>query len=298
MGATILRTYRDVGGRGAKAPWSRETTQTCDLDNCALTGVGWSLTLASSVRSDACAAQAGCDSAPEMHDGIGTGCSPCLEPPRDHHQRAEPFSAKHARQQACIIGNMERCGALELIAAICGQRHHVRPRLFLPSWPHRLPSAASASKCAACEACACRNCDVRARSMPAGLLQDAHHCHFIEVGAGTAYLSLMLSRACGARKLVLSDLGTFRAKADSILRKQGSNVQFLRCRVNLRDFYIPGALRALQAMQPEQGAHEVPARSGHAFVCYGKHLCGAATDFALRAAIGAGTGASPSHCLP
>jgi hypothetical protein len=58
------------------------------------------------------AMQAGCSEEPLEFILIGSGCQRWLTPPARHHHQTETFSEKHALQQACIIGNMERFGVI------------------------------------------------------------------------------------------------------------------------------------------------------------------------------------------
>lgn len=103
-------------------------------------------------------------------------------------------------------------------------------------------------------------------------------------------MSLMLVRATPAQFLVLNDNRTFRLKADRILRRMAientKHVHFLRCRADLKDFSIGGALDELRAtavhnqnaMHQNFDGADVPEN----VVGVGKHLCGVATDWALR----------------
>jgi Methyltransferase TRM13 len=121
----------------------------------------------------------------------------------------------------------------------------------------------------------------------AGLLDNAANQTFVEVGAGKAYLSLMLARAVdGVSNLVLNDVGTFRNKADRLLRKDSGKPLFIRCQADLKDFFIPGALHALCTSEGSTKARFCQdEKEAIGFVAFGKHLCGAASDFALMAAV-------------
>lgn len=100
----------------------------------------------------------------------------------------------------------------------------------------------------------------------------------------------MLVRATPAQFLILNDNSTFRLKADRILRRMAientKHVQFLRCRADLKDFHIGGALEELRVMavQNQDAMHGFVEGGGvpKEVVGVGKHLCGVATDWALR----------------
>ena len=103
-------------------------------------------------------------------------------------------------------------------------------------------------------------------------------------------MSLMLVRATSACNVILNDNGTFRLKADRVLRRMAKentkHVNFLRCRVDLKDFSIGGAVAALgNASEDSSGAEQGKPSSPcvpQDVVGIGKHLCGVATDWALR----------------
>lgn len=119
--------------------------------------------------------------------------------------------------------------------------------------------------------------------MFAGLLDDAAKTTFAELGAGKAYLALMIARATEACNFIINDNRTFKLKADRILRRfirdNVKHTSFVRCQADLNSFVIDGALQELESIaQAGSVAVETPWR----VVGVGKHLCGAATDFALR----------------
>ena len=142
---------------------------------------------------------------------------------------------------------------------------------------------------------------------------------YVELGAGKGYLTLMLARATDAQRFVLTDVRTFQLKADRLLRRMrdrgDKRVELLRCRADLKDFCVPGAVRELSsaamaasavpapnhvaADEAPNSVHDCEASMPSArlevsntdrqhepaeceYVGLGKHLCGAATDFALR----------------
>jgi tRNA:m4X modification enzyme len=126
-----------------------------------------------------------------------------VDRPQDH---SIPFSSKHGRQQASILGHMRR----------------------------------------------------------RGLVEDSADATFIELGAGKGYLALALAEAVPLGVLVLVDCRSFRLKADRSMRHLAA-LHRLRC--DIKDF----------------AAGRAPGVAGGAcWVAFGKHLCGAATDFSLR----------------
>lgn len=124
----------------------------------------------------------------------------------------------------------------------------------------------------------------------AGLMEDPEQTTFVDLGAGKGFMSLMLVRATPARNLILNDNRTFRLKADRILRRMAKektkHVHFLRCRADLKDFSIGGALAELQDMASKTQS-VTPQEFDRVYVPkqvvgIGKHLCGVATDWALK----------------
>lgn len=101
---------------------------------------------------------------------------------------------------------------------------------------------------------------------------------FVELGAGRGTLALAINAANSDVALALVERSAVRNKADRDLRKAGSTstrCDFVRARVDLRHFYLPGLTPLLirgDASSP--AAVEV--------VAVAKHLCGAATDLGLR----------------
>lgn len=103
----------------------------------------------------------------------------------------------------------------------------------------------------------------------------------IELGAGRGKLSYWFEQSRSEKKLrdssyikkdvniLLIERGSQRFKFDSMLKKdtEGSNTEFERIRIDLKDFYL----------------NEVPlVKKSKNFLLYGKHLCGIATDFSIR----------------
>ncbi|KAK9832324.1 hypothetical protein WJX74_006219 [Apatococcus lobatus] len=119
----------------------------------------------------------------------------------------QPYSEKHARQQASIVGNMQQFSLTEIPA-----------------------------------------------------------CAYIEFGAGKGYLSSMLADTTDVQTLALVDSQSFRFKADRFLIRK-ANLTLERQRQDIKDFDPAG----LSCLCDSTG-----------WVAFGKHLCGAATDFTLR----------------
>ncbi|KAK3264056.1 hypothetical protein CYMTET_27186 [Cymbomonas tetramitiformis] len=100
-----------------------------------------------------------------------------------------------------------------------------------------------------------------------GLLPPNPERWYVEMGAGRGYLSSMLAEAYGACNTALVERRSYRFKAERSIRKtEGAHCE--RLRIDLADL----ALDKVACMQ------------GKDLIVTGKHLCGAATDFALRAA--------------
>lgn len=97
-------------------------------------------------------------------------------------------------------------------------------------------------------------------------------CCFVEFGAGRGYLSHMLCDCYGARTLVMVERRSYKFKADRTLR-QRAGVSVARLRVDIADLDVAG----VPALQPS-----LP------FVAMSKHLCGAASDLALRCCLRGG----------
>eukprot|EP00850_Spirogloea_muscicola_P013617 SM000093S24428 [mRNA] locus=s93:361603:365424:+ [translate_table: standard] len=164
-------------------------------------------------------------------------------------QAALIWQAKHALQQAAILGHMEAAGLLSSPAdapralpgagsggAQIGQHDHLEDEV-----------TAGDSESAGCAAAAERG--------PVT----------VEFGAGRGYLALMLCIGYGRADAVLVDRGAFKFKADRTFRKS-AELRLDRLRVDIRDLDLAG----------------VPLLAGRKFVAVSKHLCGPATDFALR----------------
>ena len=132
---------------------------------------------------------------------------------------------------------------------------------------------------------------------------------FLELGAGRGGLSLTLARIVPRPALVLVDRASARSGADTTLRRDAGDTAplFTRVRVDLADVSLRGvpqlfgaahtgvssaSARCLPVQAPQEGAASVP-ENGRRVVAMGKHLCGAATDLALRALVSAFTSLNP-----
>jgi tRNA:m4X modification enzyme len=87
----------------------------------------------------------------------------------------------------------------------------------------------------------------------------------VELGAGRGYVGAMLAEAGKVRHCVLNDVRSYRNKADRVLRKVGA-ARVERATCDLKDFCLAG----MDSLQDRR------------CVVVGKHLCGGATDLALR----------------
>jgi tRNA:m4X modification enzyme len=129
----------------------------------------------------------------------------------------------------------------------------------------------------------------------AGLLEGAPRTAYVELGAGKGWLSAWLAGASGARHLLLVDRARgLSAKADRRLR----HTALTRATLDLRDLDVGGLLAHHAAVQAQRqvGGERAAVQEGATpqveplpcpcpWVAYGKHLCGAATDMALRACL-------------
>jgi len=99
-----------------------------------------------------------------------------------------------------------------------------------------------------------------------GLLEDAKSKFFLEFGSGKGYLtSKMVEYYPEINHIALIDRGKFKMTADRFLRQK--SLQRVRC--DIADF-DPSKLEAPIS------------HPNIKWVCYGKHLCGGATDLTLR----------------
>ncbi|XP_057844079.1 tRNA:m(4)X modification enzyme TRM13 isoform X2 [Cryptomeria japonica] len=87
----------------------------------------------------------------------------------------------------------------------------------------------------------------------------------IEFGAGRGYLTHMLFDCYGIKDIVLVERRSYKFKADRTLR-QADGVNLERLRIDIKDL-------KLEAVESLKGCH---------YTAVGKHLCGPATDLALR----------------
>ncbi|KAK7308669.1 hypothetical protein VNO77_42289 [Canavalia gladiata] len=87
----------------------------------------------------------------------------------------------------------------------------------------------------------------------------------IEFGAGRGYLTQMLADCYGIKRVFLVERKSYKLKADRSLR-QNESLMLERLRIDIEDL----DLNAVESLQ------------GVPFLAIGKHLCGAATDLALR----------------
>jgi tRNA:m4X modification enzyme len=165
---------------------------------------------------------------------------------------------------------------LRVVAAHEHARHLVRREpLALPTDGERPPELEMSQREAE-KARHALQCDAIVRELRALGVIGTGHCH-VEVGAGSAGLSLALARADGGRAdaHVLLDQYLPRQKADKLLRAMGARHERHKLLLEHLD------LDALQASRLAQHGEQITVVS--------KHLCGAATDFALRAAAGCET---------
>jgi Methyltransferase TRM13 len=127
------------------------------------------------------------------------------------------------------------------------------------------------------------------RVLVPGLLEDAANTTFAELGAGKAYLTLMIARATEACNFVINDNQTFKLKADRILRRfvrdNVKHTAFVRCQSDLKNFVIKGAIQELQTTAASASSAPHLHKTPWKVVGVGKHLCGGATDYALRSLV-------------
>lgn len=91
------------------------------------------------------------------------------------------------------------------------------------------------------------------------------HLKVVEFGAGRGYLTHMLSDCYGIKDIVLVERRSYKFKADRTLR-QTEAINLERLRIDIEDL----KLEAVESLK------------GFYYAAVGKHLCGPATDLALR----------------
>lgn len=135
--------------------------------------------------------------------------------------------------------------------------------------------------------------------------EDNGNVWFVEFGAGRGKLSLALDRVRPSSRIVLIDRASVKRKADTTLRREqrekGSNTVFERVRMDIAHLHLRGVHQLWNENTAAAGAGATStltapdaAASSHAdtlsvstatptrVVAMGKHLCGGATDLALR----------------
>jgi tRNA:m4X modification enzyme len=151
-----------------------------------------------------------------------------------------------------------------------------------PPPPAALPGCVEAALQQAREEASLPHCadpfDERHAVQQAGILACMHAARLlppppgavcVELGAGRGYLSMLLARASPGCSLLLVDRRSYRNKAERGLRREGSS-EVRRIRCDVADLELDSAVGGADA------------------IVIAKHLCGSATDLALRAAAGAG----------
>ncbi|CAI7730459.1 unnamed protein product [Closterium sp. NIES-54] len=101
---------------------------------------------------------------------------------------------------------------------------------------------------------------------------------YVELGAGRGYLTHMLCSCFHARHVVMVERRAYKFKADRALRKL-SGVNLMRVRVDIADLQLAA----------------LPGVKGRPLVAISKHLCGPATDLALRCCLNASQTSQPSQ---
>lgn len=116
-------------------------------------------------------------------------------------------------------------------------------------------------------------------------------CHvIIEMGAGKGGLSLSLAEHAGPGTMfVLLDNSNFHNKRDRYIRRMGVAVHVRRMRIDIKDVDLLPLLLGIIAAQQQSlsAANETLISSSQLsahlrVLIVGKHLCGVATDYALR----------------
>lgn len=87
----------------------------------------------------------------------------------------------------------------------------------------------------------------------------------IEFGAGRGYLTHMLADCYGLKKIFMVERRSYKLKADRSLR-QDQSINLERLRIDIEDLNL----------------HAIESLKGHQYLAIGKHLCGSATDLAIR----------------
>eukprot|EP00887_Chlorella_sp_A99_P005730 scaffold1.g5730.t1 len=254
QGATRAgQARRDGAGSRARRPWRGEEppplgAAAARRDRRRATGRASSI-----ARAPAASA-----AAQDVNAGLAAAAAALPEAPPEPADGAGRGDGARARRPAlaAALGEERFMALVARVEAACAQ---VCPREEAPSVlaPAELLAPGS-------DRMAAQQASILGNMAAAGLLADAERRVFVEMGAGKGYLSLALAERCPATRLVLVDVQScFKNKADRGLRARA--LRRLRC--DLKDFW-PGGVRELAGGAP--------------WVALGKHLCGAATDHALR----------------
>lgn len=111
-----------------------------------------------------------------------------------------------------------------------------------------------------------------------GLLEHSSSAVYADLGAGRGYLLHLLAQTCGPPvKLLNVERRSYRKKAERTLRRM-DGVHVVRARCDVSDLDLATAVTTLF---PEDSVDVTP----RPLVVVAKHLCGGATDMALRSAL-------------
>eukprot|EP00892_Ulva_mutabilis_P007843 jgi/Ulvmu1/5430/UM022_0225.1 len=226
---------------------------------------------------------------------LGINLSSHVNGPSSCHTRLTPLNTTEERSAyASQIGEeglAELINKMRKVAELVSVDQPLRSSTFCPDYckAHMDPTAEHEANIPMNLKHATQHASIIGNLQQLGLMDEPEKTTFVDLAAGKGFMSLMLVRATAACHVVLNDSGSFRLKADRVLRRMAKEntkqVHFLRCRVDLKDFSIGGARAALgDASGTRPGAE-----TGQPTVCapqdvvgIGKHLCGVATDWALR----------------
>ncbi|GFR49794.1 hypothetical protein Agub_g11732 [Astrephomene gubernaculifera] len=188
-----------------------------------------------------------------------------------------PFQKGRAAQRAALARSLGEPAFLQLLeriesayAAVCGGRPPA-PCVLRPPECEEMLAAPSDHRPFDLKH-GLQQASIAGNMQRVGLLgkgpQGGSGVAVVELGAGKGYLGATLAASCGVGRLVATDIKAgLKLKADRHLR----HIVFGRHRVDLKD-YVPAATPELAS-----------APAGTPWLAVAKHLCGAATDFGLRA---------------
>ncbi|PRW32644.1 tRNA:m(4)X modification enzyme TRM13-like protein [Chlorella sorokiniana] len=218
--------------------------------------VQWPAEVAAAVAAEAAAAEA-----------AAAAAAAAGQAPRRRRGRGLQGPAAFQAAYAAGLGEQGFAELLCRIKAACEQICEAEPlSLLVPpeAEPFLVPESATCNRPFSLKH-AQQQASIVGNMKQQGLLEGAEQTTYIEYGAGKGYLCHMLASCTpAARKVVMMDVRGFKEKADRSMR----HLEMQRLRCDIADFDVAGVAGLAGGAAP--------------WVAFGKHLCGAATDFTLR----------------